>query len=165
MYLIGLSGLPFFNPKGVQPMANMEGGQAEPIPNLAFTVTDTHLIFGFESSVEKALGTNKDGGAVTSTRWFNQAREALPDSVGAVSLEDARATTEFFWWLLKETQADPGNAANAAATASYLIHDFDMNWSLLPEFEKVNKYFGIGISYLISRDDGFYIELRNLDQK
>lgn len=165
IYLIRPDKIPFLNQGGMQPLLDVEEKDQMPIPTMAFTVTDTHFICGLESSVEKAIRTNKEGGAITSTRWFNHARSVLPDNVGMVSMEDNRATTEFLWWLLKETQKDPGQAAQAAPTASYMIHDFEFDWSLLPDYEKVKKYLGLSISYLISRDDGFFIEFKAIDQQ
>jgi len=37
------------------------------------------------------------------------------------------------------------------------------DFSLLPEFEAVRKYFGLAASYGISRQDGFFFEFKYLN--
>jgi hypothetical protein len=164
LYLIKTAGLRFFREDGVQPLANGESETAVAIPTLAFTVTDTHLICGTESSVEKAIRTLRTGESILDARWFNRAKAALPAKTSMVSLEDTRATVEFLWWLLKQSRKSPGAAALAAPAAGYIFSDFDLDFPLLPEYEKVSRYFGLTASYVISRDDGFYIELAGIDQ-
>jgi hypothetical protein len=39
-----------------------------------------------------------------------------------------------------------------------------LDFTLLPDFEKVSTYFGLAASYIISRDDGFFIEVKGIDQ-
>jgi len=164
LYLIKSGPLPFLRgPGGVEPMAEDES-KAIAMPVLAFTVTDTHLICGLESSVEKAIRTLRTGESILDARWFNRARTTLPARTGMVSLEDTRATVEFLWWLLKQSRKSPGAASLAAPAASYIFSDFDLDFSLLPEYEKVSRYFGLTASYVISRDDGFYMELVGIDQ-
>ena len=38
-----------------------------------------------------------------------------------------------------------------------------MDFSLLPDFDEVRKYFGLTAAYGISRDDGFYVEVKLLE--
>jgi hypothetical protein len=164
LYLIHSGTLPFFRkPGGVEPMAE-DKPQTAAAPVLAFTVTDTHLICGTESGVEKAIMTLKSGESVSDIGWFNKAKATLPPKAGMVSLEDTRASVEFLWWLLEQTKKDPLAANRAAPTVSYISSDFDLDFSLLPKYEKVSRYFGLVSSYIISRDDGFYMELVGMDQ-
>jgi len=172
IYLIKSDRLPFFrSPSGAQPMARLDASapgeeQQKTIdfPVLAFTVTDTHLICGTESSVEKAIRTIRTGESLADTPWFSRAKAALPARTGMAGLVDAKAGIEFLWWLLKQSKKDPGSAGLAAPTASYIVSDFDFDFTLLPDFEKVSKYFGLAASYVISRDDGFYMEVKGIDQ-
>jgi hypothetical protein len=165
LYLIKPGRIPLFQgPGGARPMVEEQPKPAITIPTLAFTVTDTHLICGLESSVEKAVRTSRTGDSLSDARWFSLAKAALPPRTGMVSLEDTRATFEFLWWLMKQSRKDPGAAGLAAPTASYIFSDLDLDFTLLPDFEKVSKYFGLTASYVISRDDGFYMELTGLDQ-
>jgi hypothetical protein len=172
LYLIKSDRLPFFRgPGGTQPLAEFDApapGQEQQktinFPVLAFTVTDTHLICGTESSVEKAVRTIRSGESLSDTPWFTRAKAALPARTGVAGLEDTKPGFEFLWWLLKQSKKDPGSAGLAAPTVSYIVSDFDLDFTLLPDFEKVSKYFGLAASYVISRDDGFYIEVKGIDQ-
>jgi hypothetical protein len=169
IYLIKSDYLPFLRgPGGTRPLAGLDTpeGQQKTIdfPVLAFTVTDTHLICGTESSVEKAVRTIRSGESLSDTPWFNRAKAVLPARTGMAGLIDAKAGIEFLWWLMKQTKKDPGSAGLAAPTASYIVSDFDLDFTLLPDFEKVSKYFGLAASYIISRDDGFFIEVKGIDQ-
>ncbi len=172
LYLIKSDRLPFFRgPGSLEPLADLDapapGEQQKKtidVPVLAFTVTDTHLICGTESSVEKAIRTIRTGEKLSDTPWFNRAKAALPARTGMAGLEDTKAGIEFLWWLLKQSRTDRGAAGLAAPTASYIISDFDLDFTLLPDFEKVDKYFGLAASYIISRDDGFYMEITGIDQ-
>jgi len=172
LYLIKPTSLPFFRSRdGAQPMADFaepdpgeESKKTIEMPTLAFTVTDTHLICGLESSVEKAIRTLRTGESITDTRWFKRAKAELPARAGAVSLEDTRSAVEFLWWLMKKSSKEPGAAALASPTASYMFSGYDLDFALLPDFEKVGRYFGLMTSYAVSRDDGFYMELTAIDQ-
>jgi hypothetical protein len=172
IYLIKSDRLPFFRgPGGTQPLAALDApapGEKQQktidFPVLAFTVTDTQLICGTESSVEKAVRTIRSGESLADTPWFNRAKAVLPAQTGMAGLIDAKAGIEFLWWLMKQSKKDPGANALAAPTASYIVSDFDLDFTLLPDFEKVSKYFGLAASYIISRDDGFFIEVKGIDQ-
>jgi hypothetical protein len=172
IYLIKPDRLPFFRgPGSLEPLARLDApapGEEQrrtiDVPILAFTVTDTHLICGTESSVEKAVRTIRSGESLADTPWFSRAKAVLPARTGMAGLIDAKAGIEFLWWLLKQSKKDPGSAGLAAPTASYIISDFDLDFTLLPDFEKVSTYFGLAASYIISRDDGFFIEVKGIDQ-
>lgn len=172
IYLLKSDYLPFLGgPGGTQPLTRLDAptpGEEQKksidVPVLAFTVTDTYLICGTESSVEKAVRTIRSGESLADTAWFNRARAALPARTGMSGLENTKPGFEFLWWLMNQSQKEPGSAGLAAPTASYIVSDFDFDFSLLPDFEKVSKYFGLAASYIISRDDGFYMELKGIDQ-
>ncbi len=135
---------------------------------MAFTITDTHLIFGQEPAVERAIRTL--GGAesepVSSAKWFNIAKSAVPSVVGSAGFEDNSASGELLWWMLKESaksrRADMGMGPAAAVLAGPDAWDF-ADFSLLPEFGAVKKYFGLSAGYGISRPDGFFFEFKYLN--
>ena len=140
---------------------------AQKPPRLAFTVTDTHLIFGFEPTVEKAV-RNMSGPAassLSSTKWFTAAKSAIPSVVEIASLQDDAASAELLWWMLKQKGAttpagifptpSPGVALSQAGGNMF-------DFSLLPEFNSVRKYFGLSAFYGISRADGFFFEFRDI---
>ena len=167
LYLMGPAGVPVLG--GSVPM--VEAGTPRAVPKgerLAFTITDTHLIFGQEPAVERAIRTL--GGAenepVSSAKWFNIAKSAVPSVVGSAGFEDNSASGELLWWMLKESgksrRADIGMGPAAAVLAGPDAWDF-ADFSLLPEFSAVKKYFGLSAGYGISRPDGFFFEFKYLN--
>lgn len=163
LYLIRPQFLPYLR-RQPQPLDSGQENPPPATPTFAFTLTDTHLICGFESSVEKAVRTLRGGESLSDAGWFNQARALVPSTAGLVSLENTRGTVEFFWWLLQQSKKDPGAAGQAAPTTSYMFWSTDLDVSLLPQFDTVSKYFGLTGFYVLSRDDGFFMELTAIDQ-
>ncbi len=168
IYLIDPQALPFARP-GRTPMQNPAGVGPRAMPKQAFTITDTHLIFGAEPTVERAIRTLSVGGtaSVVSTKWFAVAKSAIPSVVGLACLQDEAASSELFWWMMKETSRDkglnmpvgPGTGLVLSQTGRDLT-----NFGLLPQFDTVRKYFGLSAFYAISRPDGFFLEFRNFNR-
>jgi hypothetical protein len=172
LYIVKLSRMPFLGgPSHREPMTKrlaeeeMPSEPAPKIPDLAFTVTDTHVILGFQSSVENAVRTLKASQSLKDQRWLNQAKASLPSKVGLASFENSRAAMEFLWWLLTDSVKNPVGAGMSAPTASYLIDNTELDFSLLPEYDKIKKYIGTGVSYLNSTQDGFYMEGKLITQR
>jgi hypothetical protein len=153
----------------------MDMGMPE-IPTLAFTVTDTHLIFGGEDAVERAIRTLGGSESLASVEWFAQAKEAIPSAVGFAGLQNSEAFAEFAWSSLRNMSTPPEDAGGAMGLAglagvsspqmilSQMAADlFDL--SLLPEFDAVRKYFGLSASYGIARQDGFFFEFKRINPK
>jgi hypothetical protein len=168
LYLMGPAGIPVLG--GSVPMVEA-GPRAVPKgERLAFTITDTHLIFGQEPAVERAIRTL--GGAenepVSSAKWFNIAKAAVPSVVGSAGFEDNSASGELLWWMLKESgksrRASMGMGPATAVLAGPDAWDF-ADFSLLPEFDAVKKYFGLSAGYGISRPDGFFFEFKYLNPR
>ncbi len=177
IYLISLSAMPFWT-SGVTPMQAPNNSSTPRMPNMAFSVTDTHLIFGVESTVDHAIRTLGSTGAVSvgSAKWFMSAKSAVePSLVGLACLEDTAASSEFFWWMMKQAAKSQGEGSSvsggiSASANSPLPHfifsqtGFDLfNFTLLPEFDVVRKYFGLSVLYGVSRADGFFFEINYLN--
>ncbi len=166
LYLMGPAGIPVLG--GSVPMVEAGPRAAPKGERLAFTITDTHLIFGQEPAVERAIRTL--GGAesepVSSAKWFNIAKAAVPSVVGSAGFEDNSASGELLWWMLKDSaksrRADIGMGPAAAVLAGPDAWNF-ADFSLLPEFSAVKKYFGLSAGYGISRPDGFFFEFKYLN--
>jgi hypothetical protein len=167
LYLLDGSVFPFLMGQEKQPMAapSQPTPQA-PAPKLAFTVTDTHLILGSEENVTQALRllSNKDAGSLATASWFVRAKSVIPGAVGMAGLSDSRTYGEYLWWNLKEmgTTKSVANAFDPTQMAVSGLGQF-FDFSLLPNFEMVKKYFGVSTQYVISRPDGYYFESRHLD--
>jgi len=177
IYLVSLSAMPFWTAP-VTPMQTPTESGAAKMPDMAFTVTDTHLIFGVESTVDRAIRTLSSTGAisVSSAKWFTSAKSAIePSLVGLACLEDTAASSEFFWWMMKQTakSQDKDSSVSAGISASSrspLPHfvfsqtGFDLfNFALLPEFDVVRKYFGLSVLHGVTKADGFFFEINYLN--
>ncbi|MGA2069993.1 MAG: hypothetical protein ABSG97_01480 [Sedimentisphaerales bacterium] len=167
IYLVGPAGVPVLG--GSVPMVETAPPRKTPKgERLAFTITDTHLIFGPESAVELAIRTlgGAENAPVNSAKWFNIAKSAVPSVVGSAAFEDNSASGELLWWMLKDNaksrRASMGMGPAAAVLAGPDAWDF-ADFSLLPEFGAVKKYFGLSAGYGISRPDGFFFEFKYLN--
>jgi len=176
IYLIDLSFLmPASLPAGKTPMQASNSTAAPKMPKLAFTITDTHLIFGVESTVERTIRalSSTEVASLDSAKWFNNAKSAVPSVVGLAWLQDDAASTEFFWWMMKETEKN--KAKDSSISMGVLIDSKSLSphlmfsqtglldTSLLPQFDAVRKYFGLSALYGISRPDGFFFEFNYLN--
>ncbi|MGD8501461.1 MAG: DUF3352 domain-containing protein [Phycisphaerales bacterium] len=179
IYSVDPSGIsPLFGPKPKPPMQAPLGTGAPGIPKMAFTVTDTHLIFASEPAVERAIRTLSSSEAVplASAKWFTRAKSNIPSAVGLAGLQDTAASAEHYWTAVRESArtrqstdspSQVGVGAGAGSALPQLLFSqggadlFD--FSLLPEFDAVRKYFGLSASYGISRQDGFFFEFKYLN--
>jgi hypothetical protein len=156
IYLVKTQGLPFASP-GKTPMDATPQGPiaATAMPTLAFTITDTHIIFGTEAAIEKMIRTMSSGSetGLSSAKWFSAARTVIPSSVGMAGLEDNSASSELFWWMAKQAGKAPSMMPMQFGPQG--LSDL-INPSLLPEFDAVRKYFGFSAFYGVSKPDGFH---------
>jgi len=166
IYVVSLRALPFFGNRP-RPMQQRPSPQAVQIPNLAFTVTETHLILGLESTVEAAIRTlsNAEDVSLATAKWFNIAKKAIPSVTGLGSLENNAVSAELFWQTAKEitkTAKSAGAEGPLPIRFGPLLLSELIDPELLPEFETVRQYFGISAFYGISRPDGFFAEYKQL---
>lgn len=167
IYRIGFQMLPFLQP-GIKPMQDLQ--QRKPVEMFAFSITDTHLIFGTEQSVEQAIRTLSSPGtaSIDSKKWFTLAKSAIPSTVGLATLQDNAASAEFFWWLMTEGAKTKSPHIAMGPNPNFLLTQKGMdsfNFNLLPDFETVRKYFGSSACYGLSRENGFMFGFNCLDPK
>ncbi len=168
IYLFSFGALPFVD-KGTTPMQDYSDFRSPKMAKLAFTITDTYIIFGTEAAVEKAIRTIESGtsASMSSAKWFNKAKANIPSVVGLASLEDDTVSTEVLWNMLKKTNKTQGSCAVSVVSPiqidSLVSGLFD--FTLLPDFEEVRKYFGLSTLYGISREDGFFFECKDIKPK
>jgi hypothetical protein len=166
IYLLGPVGAPFMG--GAAPMQDVGPRAAPPVSRMAFTITDTHLILGPEPAVERAIRTlaGAESEPVGSAKWFVAAKSAAPSVVGLAGFEDNSASGELLWWMLKENakarRVDMGMGPAAAVLSRPSLRQFG-DFSLLPEFDAVRKYFGYSAFYGVTRADGFLFEFKYLN--
>jgi hypothetical protein len=166
IYLLGPLALPFFTP-GMTPMQARSESNAPQTPALAFTVTDTHLIFASEPTIERVIRalSSADASPVGSAKWFTSAKSAVPSVVGMAALEDNAASSEIFWWMAKQNSKAESSAAQAGpASTKFSPMEIGklVNFDLLPEFDAVRKYLGLSAFYGISTPEGFFFEFKDI---
>jgi hypothetical protein len=158
IYLLGPLALPFLSP-GKAPMQVRSESSSPQTPTLAFTVTDTYLIFATEPVVEQAIRalSGPEASSAGQVKWFASAKSAIPSAAGIAVLEDEAASGEVFWWMVKQG-IKPASAKFDPTGASELA-----NFDLLPAFDAVRKYFGQFAFYGISTPEGFFFEFKYIN--
>jgi hypothetical protein len=166
IYLLGPSAPPLLRP-GMTPMQVSSESNVPQAPTSAFTVTDTHLIFASEAAVERAIRTlnSADSSSLGSAKWFTSAKSSIPSVVGMAVLEDNAASSEIFWWMVKQS-GKAGSSAVSAGPAAIKSAPGGIgelvNFDLLPPFDAVRKYFGLFAFYGISTPEGFLFEFKGI---
>jgi hypothetical protein len=168
-YTIYLVGMPQLMPPagGNTPLQAGPGTSGAGMPALAFTVTNTHVLFGPEPIVERAIRTLSDpaSSSLDSEKWFNWARISGGSVAGMAVLEDNAATGELFFDLARRGLAGTARDVSAAPGHSiigrFTLESLDLK--LLPQFEAVRKYFGPSVFRCLGRADGFTFDFRLLD--
>jgi hypothetical protein len=158
IYLVNAAFLPFFAPP--RPTSQDPAAPSQPqMPSGAIAVTDTHLLVGSENTVERAIRmlSESKGESLSENAWFRTARADLPSLVGMAVLQDNASSAEVLWNLLKESASSSHiSTASIAIQSSGMAEKID--FSLLPAFEKVKKYFGPLACYGVSKPEGFFFE-------
>ncbi len=171
--------LGLFSPGAMQlPPGSPETGPSAPsvpAPKMALTFTDTHLVFGPETAVERAIRTLEAPAAesLARTTWFTKAKSQVPSVVGMAGFEDNAASGEILWKMLKQLGEQQSKTESSDSSIGFKIGPNLMlptgnvtklfNFKLLPEFEAVRKYFGLSATYGVSRPDGFLMDLKYIE--
>jgi hypothetical protein len=170
IYLLGPMGFP--TPGGAAPLDSSPTGTPSqaPLVRTAFTITDTHLIIGPEPAVERVIRTLADAetNPLASTEWFARAKSAIPSVVGLACIEDTSASAELMWWMLREgSQRQRANIG--LGSSATLLAEPDLwqsaDFTLLPDYSAVKKYFGSFVLFGASRPDGFQLEFKFLNPR
>jgi hypothetical protein len=170
IYLMGPLGFP--TASGAAPLGSSPTGPRSqaPLVRTAFTITDTHLLIGPEPAVERAIRTLTDAVAdpVASAEWFARAKSAVPSVVGLACLEDTCASVELMWWMLKEgSQRQHANIG--LGSSATLLAEPDLwqsaDFTLLPDYSAMKKYFGSFVLFGSSKPDGFQLEFKYLNPR
>jgi len=179
IYSVDLSGFfPGFGPESRTPMQDPVDPGAPRRPQSAFTVTDTHLLFASQDAIEHAIRMlgGSQAESIGSAKWFNTAKSNIPSAVGLAGLQNNAVSGEYFWSTMRQSKKpdkadseDKRNQISVGVTSGSLFPqimftqgDGLLDFSLLPEFDAVKKYFGLSTFYGISREDGFFFEFKYL---
>lgn len=139
------------------------------MPRLAVTVTNTHMIFGTEQTLERAIRNINSPGAASaaSAKWFTAAKSAIDQpAVGFANLQNDFASAELIWWMMKENKGSAEAEIPVGTGPGLLLSQAGsdvFNFSLLPEYSAVSKYFGCSVFYGSSRPDGFFFQFGDIN--
>lgn len=179
IYLIDLSSLLQFGPAPSEqvPMQNVSIQPVRQMPKFAFTVTETHLIIGSQAAVELAIRTldSATSESIASAKWFNAAKAAVPSDVGVAILEDSVTSAQILWQTFKKMAEKANKAGDSRSSVSVglglgsgiiphpvLKQSGLVDFTLLPDFDVVRKYFCLSAFYGISRPDGYFFEMKDV---
>ncbi len=159
------------------PMQEASIQPASRAPAFAFTITETHLVFGTVDAAEQAIRTLEDNSAesVVSSNWFNVAKSAVPSVVGLAALEDGVTSAEILWQGLKKMAEEKSKSGGGRPEVSvglgvdrgliprpFVKQSELVDFGLLPQFDVVRKYFSLSAFYGVSRPDGFFFEAKEV---
>jgi hypothetical protein len=85
--------------------------------------------------------------------------------VGLAYLENSASSTEIFWWMFKQAGKSSALGMPTAPNPAFVFSQMGLDlfkFDLLPDFAEAKKYFGLGVSYGLSRPDGFFFEFKYL---
>ncbi|MBN1125820.1 MAG: hypothetical protein JXA82_12495 [Sedimentisphaerales bacterium] len=134
---------------------------------LAFSVTDTHLLFGEEAQVENALRAlqDRDFKSIVSMDWYRTAQSRMPGAGALASMTNNTMYWEHLWELFRSGRYEKstlGFILQMQGEQSEAIRKL-FDFTLLPQFNVVRKYFGISISHGQCKDDGLEFEFESID--
>jgi len=179
IYIVDLPSLLKLGPYAGEkvPMQEASIQPASRAPVFAFTVTETHLVFGTVDATEQAIRTLDSSSAesMVSANWFNVARSAVPSVVGLAALEDGVTSAEILWQGLKKMAEEKSKSGGGRPEVSvglemdlglvprpFVKQSGLVDFGLLPQFDVVRKYFSLSAFYGVSRPDGFFFEAKEI---
>ncbi len=153
----------------------------------AFAVAGSNLVAGKVSGVEQAIRDlrRKDIEPIAADPMYRYVAPRLPAQAGAWFYENQQITTEALWVQLKETarkSADqptpaqnprpkstislgPGGVfSSGGSPAGLIVKMFKgvIDFTTLPDFQMIRKYFGASVGYVKGTEQGIYFELLSL---
>lgn len=150
----------------------MSSGQMQS-PRIAISFLDTHMVIGTEADVEKVIRrSGSSSGSLASEQWFNRLRSEMPSVTGGAILEDGIVAGEILYKTIKSIakkarKPDSSGLIDINVGVDYkMLQDMSdegiVNFSLLPEFEAFKKYLSLAVTNIVSRPDGFYMEMKQV---
>jgi len=138
----------------------------------AFAVAGNNLVIGSVAGVEQAIRDlrREDLQPLQADPMYSQAARYLPAQSGVWSYENQQITAELLWTQLREAARklaadtpDEGGQISLQPGWSMIfeemIEEFDeVDFSTLPEFDVVKKYFGAYITHMKGTEQGIYFE-------
>lgn len=136
---------------------------------MALSVAGDHLVFGPVDEVEQALRAlqKEPQDSLASDPMFRAARERLPSQAALYVYRNDRLSGELGWAVFQEMVRNFGAFLEKEAQANTPQDRVDkvvlpalqsIDWSQLPDFKTVEKYWGTTVGFLQRRPEGLYWE-------
>ncbi len=148
--------------------------EQEDEPSAAFALAGNNLVIGSVAGVEQAIRDLRrdDLQPIQADALYSQAARYLPAQSGVWSYENQQITAALLWSQLKEAarnysaqKDDTDNrqiriGLGMPMPVADMIEGFEdiCDFSTLPDFEVVKKYFGAYISHMKETERGVYFE-------
>ena len=173
IYLLPTSGLASM----MLPWRGMAGPNAAKPVAAGFAVVGDQLVIGAVSGIEQAIRNlgRADFESIKADPMFQYASRALPSQAGTFSYGNEQISTEAMWVQFKEASKqraasgteNTGSGASAAfayGPMGMFVEELDKycDFTLLPEFEQVKKYFGVSVGHVVGTEKGIYAEMTGL---
>ncbi len=139
----------------------------------AMALPSNALIVGGIANIEQAIRNARrtDLRPIQSDPMFRYARRYLPDQAGVFLYNNNQAIVGMVWPMLRDAAAKsrggglPERPQNVMAMfAVETVREFRKacDFTRLPEFAAIRKYFGATVGYIKSTDSGIFLELTYL---
>ena len=114
---------------------------------------------GARNALEKAIQrqTQPQTQPLADTAWFRRGMTALPADAGAGSVENVNLRLTHLWTAVKSGKLF--GLIEIGFADDETLKPFLEVLSLLPEYEKVQRHFGINTGWVRMRPDGFLMEM------
>ncbi len=165
------------------PVAALFGGAGSGAGiQLAFAVAGDHLVFGTVASVEQSIRDlrREDLEPIRADAMFQHARRHVPAQAGIYFYQNQQIAIEKEWFQLKEAarKAATGDSAKPSGNPSMealaalgtspwtaIVRALEgiVDFSPLPEFSAVKKYFGASVGSVTANDQGIYAEFTEVE--
>lgn len=144
-------------------MQEMDAGDSQE-GTIAAAITQTHLLLGGLHAVEKALQrqTQAQAQSLADTAWYRQGMAATPPEAGVVAVENINLQFKYLWDTLQSGKLSGLVEFDIDVEGDETVKPFLELFSLLPEYEKVQKYFGIHLGWVRVQPEGFLMEMMDI---
>ncbi len=138
-----------------------------------FAVIDNLFIYGHTNNIEQILRNQRRNNTpmITSDPLYQHVFKSVPDRAGIFFYDNSDKYMEYTWWMISETQKAQNNSSesveanpliNLSSDAVFkMIADAigkDINFTNLPPYDSIKKYFGAAAGYGKVIPEGLYFE-------
>ena len=140
------------------------GGEDEETKPMAFAVVGDQLVIGGTDVVEQSIRDlgREDLEGIEANAMYQHVSHYLPERAGVITFDNTQETTEQTWVMFKDAarEAAAGSAGSAINPLTLFVEEFldDFDLTTLPDYDRVRKYFGAALGFVVDGDEGIYAE-------